>query len=187
MVLDCMEREKGYYLGDGCYTQWTHSILTDDFTLMEKLFDDFLASSFINRGLMSCAFGSCMQEIADYPLIFIMQAWIYLAHTGKKDFIRERYERFADILNYYHEAYSDSDGLLHNLDKWCVIEWPHEYRDGYDVDIEEGKVCTVKHNAINAYYIGAVKSLNRFIALTMGFGVISSLNRPSSLSTASQS
>ena len=164
MILDCMEREKGYYLGDGSYTQWAHSLLTDDFTLMEKLFDDFLESRFINRGLMTCACCSFMQEIADYPFIFIMQAWSYLAHTGKKEFIRARYARFADILDYYHEAYGDSDGLLHNLDKWCVIEWPAQYRDGYDVDIREGQVCKVKHNAINAYYIGAIKSLNRIAA-----------------------
>lgn len=42
-----------------------------------------------------------------------------------------------------------------------MIEWPKEFRDDYDVDITEGKVCTVKHNAVNAYYIGAVKSMNR--------------------------
>ena len=156
MVLDCMEREKGYYLGDGCYTQWTHSILTDDFTLMEKLFDDFLESSFINRGLMTCGCCSLMQEIAEYPFIFIMLAWIYLAHSHRKDFIRERYAKLADILDFYRENYADSDGLLHNLDKWCVVEWPAAFRDNYDVDIAEGKVCTVKHNVINAYYIGAV-------------------------------
>lgn len=68
---------------------------------------------------------------------------------------------FSDILNYYRETYADSDGLLHNLDKWCVVEWPPQYRDNYDVDITEGKVCTVKHNTINAWYIGAVKCLNK--------------------------
>lgn len=161
MIMDCMEREKGYYLGDGSYTQWAHSLLCNDFTLLEKMFDDFLESRFINRGLVTCACCSLMQEIAEYPFMFIMTAWAYLAYTGRKEFIRERYDRFADILDYYHEAYADSDGLLHNLDKWCVIEWPQEYRDGYDVDISEGKVCIVKHNAVNAYYIGAIKSLNR--------------------------
>ncbi len=161
MIQDCMEREKGYYLGDGSYTQWAHSLLTQDMALMEKFFDDFLATSVIDRGLMTCGCCSLMQEIADYPLIFIMQLWSYLAYTGNKDFVRERYAKIADILDYYHESYADSDGLLHNLDKWCVIEWPKEYRDGYDVDITEGQVCVVKHNAINAYYIGAIKALNR--------------------------
>ena len=164
VIQDCMEREKGYYLGDGCYTMWSYTLLLQDYTLVEKLFDDFLESSFINRGLMTCGCCSLMQEIAEYPFIFIMLAWIYLAHSHRKDFIRERYAKLADILDFYRENYADSDGLLHNLDKWCVVEWPPAFRDNYDVDITEGKVCTVKHNVINAYYIGAVKSLNKVAA-----------------------
>ena len=160
-VLDCMEREKGYYMGDGNYTQFAHALLTGDFTAMEKFFDDFLASAVIDRGLMACGNCSLMQEIGESPLMFIVQAWSYLACTGNKEFIRARYSRFADILDYFCESYADSDGLLHKMDKWCVIEWPKEYRDGYDVDLTEGQVCVVKHNAINAYYIGAVKAMNR--------------------------
>ena len=167
VIQDCMEREKGYYLGDGCYTIWSHALLTDDFTLVEKFFDDFFGTSFINRGLMTCGCCSMMQEIAEYPFMFIMLAWMYLAHTGRADFIRSRYAKFADILDFYCESYSDGDGLLRNLDKWCVVEWPPQYRDGYDVDITEGKVCVAKHIAVNAYYIGAVKSLNK-IASTLG-------------------
>ena len=44
------------------------------------------------------------------------------------------------------------------------MEWPAPFRDNYDVDITEGKVCTVKHNVINAYYLGAVKSMNKIAA-----------------------
>ena len=159
--MDCMEREKGYYLGDGSFSQLTHAVLTGDFSTMEKFFDDFLASSRINRGLMACGNCSVMQEMGESPLFFIVQAWSYLAYTGNKEFIRARYDQFKDILDYYCESYADSDGLLHKLDKWCVVEWPLQYRDGYDVDLTEGQVCVVKHNAINAFYIGAVKAMNR--------------------------
>ena len=164
VIQDCMDREKGYYMGDGCYTLWTYCLLTNDFTLLEKFFDDFFTSSFINRGLMTCGCCSFMQEIAEYPLIFIMLGWMYCAHTGRTGFLRRNYERLQDILDYYHEEYAEADGLLNNLDKWCVVEWPKQYQDNYDVDVTEGKVCPIKHNVINAYYIGAVKSLNRIAA-----------------------
>ena len=162
--MDCVEREKGYYLGDNCYTLWTYSLLTQDFTLLEKFFDDFLETRFINRGLITCGCCSLMQEIAESPLCMFITAWLYLNHTGNKEFIRSRYDKFADILDYYREAYAEADGLLNNLDKWCVVEWPKEFRDGYDVDLTEGKVCTVKHNVINAYYIGAIKAFNKISA-----------------------
>ena len=50
--------------------------------------------------------------------------------------------------------------MLYDLDKWCVVEWPAEYRDGYDYDLKEGRICKGTHNVINAYYLGAVMSFN---------------------------
>ena len=85
----------------------------------------------------------------------------YCHLSGNRDFVRERYAAFADILDFYRENYAEADGLLNRLDKWCVVEWPNNMRDNYDVDLTEGKVCDTKHNAINAYYIGAVKCLNK--------------------------
>ncbi len=161
VIQDCMEREKGYYLGDGCYSLLTFCLLNRDFALCEKFFDDFLRTSFINRGLMTCYGCSMMQEIAEYPLIMMALLLAYSSQTGNLDFIRPRFAAFADILDFYREQYAESDGLLSHLDKWCVVEWPRNMRDGYDVDLTEGKVCRVKHNVINAYYIGAVKCLNK--------------------------
>lgn len=161
VIQDCMEREKGYYLGDGCYSLLTFCLLTRDYTLMEKFFDDFLRTAFVNRGLMTCAACSFMQEIAEYPLIMFGLLLEYCHLSGNRDFVRERYAAFADILDFYRENYAEADGLLNRLDKWCVVEWPNNMRDNYDVDLTEGKVCDTKHNAINAYYIGAVKCLNK--------------------------
>ncbi len=168
VIQDCMDREKGYYLGDGCYSLLAHCLLTRDYTLMEKFFDDFLRTSFINRGLMTCAACSFMQEIAEYPLIMFQLLLEYCALTGNVEFVRERYAAFADILDFYREEYADGDGLLNHLDKWCVVEWPANMRDNYDVDLTEGRRCDTRHNVINAYYIGAIKSLNR-IAERIGF------------------
>lgn len=168
VIQDCMDREKGYYLGDGCYSLLAYCLLTRDYTLMEKFFDDFLRTAFINRGLMTCAACSFMQEIAEYPLIMFQLLLEYCALTGNVEFVRERYAAFADILDFYREEYADDDGLLNHLDKWCVVEWPANMRDNYDVDLTEGRRCDTRHNVINAYYIGAIKSLNR-IAERIGF------------------
>lgn len=161
VIQDCMDREKGYYMGDGCYTLLTYCILQHDFSLMEKFIDDCLDTAFINPGLMTCADCAFMQEIAEFPLIMITTILPYLIMSGNLAFIRDRYNRIAEILDFYRDQYAESDGLLNHLDKWCVVEWPRTFRDGYDVDIEEGKICTEKHNVINAYFIGAVKALNR--------------------------
>ncbi len=159
-MMDCMEREKGYYLGDGCYTILACSILTDDWTAARRFFDDFLRIRKIDRGLVTCGNCSVMQEIAEYPMMFILFADWYLQRTGDIAFIRDRYDAFADILDSYRERYARSDGLLVNLDKWCVVEWPANFQDGYDADVREGKVCTDVHNVINAWYIGAVQCMN---------------------------
>ncbi len=165
VIQDCMEREKGYYLGDGCYSMLAWTLLNDDYSLLEKFFDDFLRTSFINRGLMTCSACSFMQEIAEYPLIMFTSLLEYCCLTGNYDFVRARFDAFVDILNFYREQYAESNGLLNHLDKWCVVEWPANMRDGYDVDIAEGKPCDTMHNAINAYYIGAIKCLNKVAAM----------------------
>ena len=168
VIQDCMEREKGYYLGDGCYSLLTFCLLTKDYALMEKFFDDFLRTSFITRGLVTCGACSFMQEIAEYPLIMFTTLLEYCYLVGDYEFVRERFAAFADILDYYEDAYAEDDGLLNNLDKWNVVEWPANMRDGYDVHMPDGEVCRTKHNVINAYYVGAVKCLNKVARLIGG-------------------
>lgn len=165
VIQDCMDREKGYYMGDGCYSLFTYCLLQNDFMLMEKFIDDCLDTAFVNRGLMTCANCSFMQEIAEYPLIMITIILPYLQLTKRYEFIAERYDQLKDVMDFYREQYAQADGLLNNLDKWCVVEWPKNLRDGYDADITEGRVCTVKHTAINAYYVGAVKCMNKIANL----------------------
>ena len=161
VIQDCMEREKGNYLGDGCYSALTHAILTRDPSMLKKLIDDSLRSSFINEGLMTCAACSLMQEIAEYPLMMYFTLYQYYKLTGDRDYLEEHYAQLCRILEFYRESYGTDSGLLKNLDKWCVVEWPTPYRDGYDADIEEGKVCTELHSVINAHYIGAIKYMNK--------------------------
>lgn len=160
-IQDCMDREKGYYLGDGTYTILTYCMLTKDFAPMRKLIDDFLRTSFINRGLVTCANCSFIQEIAEYPLMMFMLMPILAERQEDKEFLRERMGNFKDILDYYKEAYAQPNGLLSNLDKWCVVEWPKKWQDGYDVNIEQDEICATMHNVINAWYIGAIRAYNK--------------------------
>lgn len=165
VIQDCMEREKGNYLGDGCYTALAYTILTGDGALFKKLIDDSLRSKFINGGLMTCACCSFMQEIAEYPLMMYYSVYSYYKLTGDSEYLKKIYPDLCSVLDYYRDTYLSEDNLLVNLDKWCVVEWPSEYRDGYTADIEEGKVCKDIHNVINAHFIGAVKYMNKISAV----------------------
>lgn len=161
-IMDCMEREKGQYVGDGVFTSAVLAVLTKDTAILEKLIDDALRSSFINRGLVTCTTCSFMQEIAEYSL---MLPWLLCVHYHLKNdasFIEERYEKITDLLDYYRESYEKNEpGLLYDVDKWCVIDWPDTMRDGYDFSPKQGEVTHDTHNVISAYYIGAVKTVNR--------------------------
>ncbi len=167
VIQDCMEREKGNYLGDGCYTALAYTVLTHDASMLKKLIDDSLRSSFVNRGLMTCASCSMMQEIAEYPLMMYYCLYSYYQFSGDISYLEEKYGALCDVLDYYRETYEKENGLVSDFDKWCVVEWPPNYRDGYDVDIAEGKVCHECHVAINAHYIGALKYMNK-IARVLG-------------------
>lgn len=165
VIQDCMEREKGQYLGDGSYTSTALAILTGDTSIMEKLITNALDTSFITPTLMTCSPCSFMQEIAEYVLMLpeLMLAQIKL--SGSLDFARENYERAAAVLDAYRSEYEREDHLLYDLDKWCVVDWPQEARDGYDFDLTEGRVAKGTHNVINAYYICAIKALNKIASL----------------------
>ena len=158
-IQDCMDREKGFYLGDGCYSVFANYVLTGDDSMLRKMIDDAFASSFITGGLVTCMDCSFMQEIAEYSLMLPdLMLWHYRL-GGDADYLRDNYDKMCSVLDFYRDSY-EKNGLLRNLDRWCVVEWPANYRDGYEVEITEGKVCTEAHIAINAYYYRAITSLN---------------------------
>jgi len=160
VIQDCMEREKGFYLGDGCYTALANMLLTHDDSMVRKLIDDAFATAFITDTLVTCMCCSFMQEIAEYPLILVYLVLWHYNFTGDEEYLFENYEKVKKLLDAYRREY-ESDFLLRNIDKWSVVEWPKNFQHGYDVDISEGKVCEEAHVALNAYYIAAVKTANR--------------------------
>ena len=160
-IQDCMEREKGQYLGDGSFTSLTYAVLTGDTSVMEKLMDDALRTQFINDGLVTCAPCSFIQEIAEYPLMLPHLAEAHYALTGNTDYLCDNFDKIKKIVDFYIDNYSQDNGLIGNLDKWCVVDWPEAARDGYDFDLTEEQVSLGVHNVINAYLYGAMNRVNR--------------------------
>lgn len=163
-VLDCMEREKGFYVGDGCYTALAHMILTGKDDMARKLIDDAFATECIADTLMTCLGCSLMQEIAEYPLILVKLVLWHYRFTGDCDYLAANYPKVLKLLESYRRDY-EKELLLGGLDKWCVVEWPANFRDGYDVDLEEGKICQTPHVSINAYYIEAVAAASAMASI----------------------
>lgn len=167
VIQDCCEREKGFYVGDGCYTALTHMLLSGDDSIVRKLIDDGFYSAFITEGLVTCLDCSFMQEIGEFAIMLIHLVLWHYRYTNDKEYLKQNYPKCTSLLDVYKKNYEQENGLLNNLDKWCVVEWPMNFRDGYDVDITEGKVCTTAHTVMNAHYIEAVKSANK-IARILG-------------------
>ncbi len=163
VIQDCMEREKGFYLGDGCYTALTNMILTGDDSMVRKLIDDAFSTDSITDTCVTCLCCSFMQEIAEFPLILVYLVWWHYRYTGDKAYLVQNYGKVRKLLEAYRHAY-EKDGLLRDLDKWCVVEWPKEFQHGYDADVTEGKICHTAHVSIHAYYIAAVHTANTIAA-----------------------
>lgn len=164
VIQDCMERERGFYLGDGSYSSLTNMLLTGDDTMVRRLIDDAFATDFITDTLVTCMNCSFMQECAEYPLILVHAVLWHYNVTGDLAYLRTNYPKVLKLLEGYRKSY-EKNLLLRDLDKWCVVEWPKKYRHGYDVDITEGKVCKPAHVAINAYYLGAIQTANKMAKL----------------------
>ncbi len=164
-IQDCPDREKGFYLGDGCYDAFTNYVLTNDDSMVRKLIDDAFASSFICEGLVTCMSCSFMQEIAEYPLILPdLLLWHYRA-SGDREYLCKNVKKMQRVLDFYRENY-EKNYILNNLDRWCVVEWPKNYQDGYAADVAEGRVSREAHISINAYYYRAISVTNKLCALS---------------------
>ncbi len=159
VIQDCLEREKGFYVGDGCYTALTHYVLTKDDSILKKLIDDAFKTDFISDTLVTCLDCSYMQEIAEFPLYLISLLLWYYRLSGDKKYLAEKYPHIVKLLDAYKKNY-EKDGLLQNVDKWCVVEWPERFRDGYDVKLSQEKATLEPHIAINAFYLNGIKTAN---------------------------
>ncbi len=150
--LDCPTREKGAYLGDLMVSGRAHAVLTGDTTLIKQAVKMFNDTAAVSQGLLACAGGSFMQEIADYSLEFpAILAWIY-SLDGDIDFVREC-EPYATGVYEYYRGYENDDGLLDCVTEWNLVDWPDNLRDGYDFPLTK-PIGKGVHNVMNALWYG---------------------------------
>ena len=105
-----------------------------------------------------------MQEIAEYVL---MLPHLLLAHTtlsGSADFasdITTRWRRCLIIIGII-----TSGKTCFSTTRQMVRRRLADRRDGYAFNLSEGRIAEGTHSVINAYYVGAVKAMNRLAGIT---------------------
>ncbi len=159
--LDCPTREKGQYLGDTRITAHSHLILTGDNSILRKAVDDFAQTSKICQGLMAVSSASLMQEIADYSLLFGELLMLDYKFSSDKIFLKKYYDTAKNVVLYFKQ-FENENGLICNVtEKWNLVDWPENYRDNYDFPLTRPITSKEPHNVLNAYYLGAIKTLNK--------------------------
>lgn len=152
VFVDCPSREKGQYSGDLIVTAASRFWLTGDTKMLKRAIRSLMDSAFIDKGLMSVAPCSHMQEIADYSLFFPLIAGMLYDFSGDADFLRECLSTCESVISYFGQ-FADASGLLRNAPKWNLVDWPENLRDGYEF--------APIHNVINAWYLCAVSETER--------------------------
>ncbi len=154
--LDCPTREKGQYLGDAVVTSRAQVWLTGSVEMLRKCVDQFAQTAETCPGLAAVAPGSLRQEIADFSLMWPQLLLTDYQFTGDREFLRKYYPTAKGIIEYFRK-YEREDGLLEQVaDKWNLVDWPENLRDGYDFELSRPVVAPGCHNVVNALYIGAV-------------------------------
>jgi len=157
--LDCPTREKGQYLGDMLVTAISHAYVTGDHRMYRKALVDFSNSLKVCPGMSAVSPSERGHGIADFSLMYPMQLLKYYHLTGDKAFLKRMLEPAEETVAYF-KRFERNDGLLECVNtKINLVDWPENFRDGYDFDLSHpvGAGC---HNVINAYYYGAMKCLN---------------------------
>jgi len=132
-----------------------HLLLTGDGTLTKKALADFQHSQRICPGIMAVAPGSLMQEIAEYSLQWPLMLLNYYRYTGDRFFTYTMVDKGLAPLFDYFGRYRGEDGLLMGIDeKWVLVDWPANLRDGYDYEYAK----TRENAVVNAFYYASLQA-----------------------------
>lgn len=159
IFVDCPQREKGQYAGDMTITSASSLWLTGDVFMTRKAIDAQMQSAAICPGLMAVTPGSFMQEIADYSLQFPILALRHHEFTHDREYLEKNLAVCENMMKHFAE-FEREDGLLEAVtDKWNLVDWPDNLRDGYAFSLRNpiGKGI---HNVVNAFYVGASKNID---------------------------
>lgn len=161
--LDCPTREKGQYLGDAVISAHAHVWLTGDVRMLRKCIAQFAHTAGICPGLMAVAPGAYMQEVADFSLLWSQLLLLDYQFTGDREFLKKYLPTAEGIIRHFRR-YEREDGLLEQVaDKWNLVDWPENLRDGYDFKLSRPVVAPGCHNVVNALYVGAVKTFEELM------------------------
>lgn len=176
--VDCPTREKGQYLGDAIITARAHVHLTGNTDMLRKCIDQFARTASVCPGLLAVAPGALMQEIADFSLLWSELLLTDFYFTGDKEFLGTYYPVAEGIIRHF-EQYENENGLLDCVaDKWNLVDWPENLRDGYDFALTRPVVAKGCHNVINALYLGARINLAKIQGIIDKNGVKGENNAP---------
>lgn len=154
--LDCPTREKGQYLGDAVITARSQVWLSGSTEMLRKCIDQFAKTLDVCPGMRAITPCSVIQEVADYSLLWTELLLTEYEFSGDREFLARYYPAVQKTLGYFR-SFERPDGLLENVnEKWNMVDWPENLRDGYDfpLTIPIGGGC---HNVLNAQYIGALR------------------------------
>ena len=160
--VDCPSREKGQYPGDSVVVSLAQAYLSGSVELMDKAIEQFAqTAALVDDGLMAVAPGSLMQEIADFSLMYGLMVWHRYELTGDVGRLRRSYPVVRGAFAHFGR-YVRADGLLEQVaDKWNLVDWPENLRDGYDFALTRPVVAPGCHNVVNALYVGAARTLTQ--------------------------
>jgi hypothetical protein len=107
-----------------------------------------------------------MQEIADYSLQYPRQLLLHYRHSGdRRDFL-EGLMPAAEAMMAHFRKFEREDGLLENVrDKWNLVDWPDNLRDGYDFDLNPNGAGPGPHAVLNAFYAAALSAMDSLRAI----------------------
>lgn len=158
--LDCPTREKGQYLGDAVIAARAQMWLTGDASLTRKALYEFYLSCQVHPGMLGVAPGHFMQEIAEFPLQYALLLEQYYQRTGDREFVQLMADNVFPGLYGYYSGFENEAGLIVGLErseKWLVVDWPPNLRDGYDYDLS----ITNGNTVLNAFYYGGLRAAAR--------------------------
>ena len=74
-----------------------------------------------------------------------------------KEFLRFSLPYITGIYEYFMQ-YSQDNGLIEGVkEKWNLVDWPDNLRDGYDFPLTK-PIGQGTHNVLNAFWIGFLKA-----------------------------
>lgn len=158
-IHDCLDRERGTYLADVGMAAATHVALTGDPSLLRGIINDAKDSMRICDSLGAGTCCSLVHLTAEYPLIFLRTIWISYCVTKDKKALAKDYEFVKEVLDNTRRDY-EMNGLYRETEKWSVVEWPKEYRDGYDVELSQKDIEKKTHIVLNMTYYKAICTAN---------------------------